>query len=556
VKFPLRPYQDAAAARCQAIWSSGVPSALVELPTGCGKTALAAKLIEDVVKGGKRAMFVAHRRMLIEQAAREIPKFTGIDCGVWMGDISERLWAPAIAASKDTLHFKNLDQLNAEDFGLLVLDEAHHAKKGSRYCRLREWAEKGGCPVLGITATPDRTDKSPLVGEGRPFAELAYRYPIWAWDGPSAINDGWLVPINQEHVHIDGLDFSAIREKKIWTDEEIEDVVNAEGVPLQMADATVRTMAGRPTIVFCPTVKFAYKMSELIDRYASGPVSVVVHGPHSDYKLPDEQRREREQAYRNGEVQYLVNVDVATEGADYPHTAGIVIMRPMKSRLRFAQCVGRGTRLFLGIPPADLLDMTAEERRQAIADSDKADCLVIGFYSNLADLKLWTNLEDVLGEDVDEEIVERARELKQGDTTQRLQKAKHLLEAEALFLCAEKERQKRFASERFKLFRPRAEIRRTSVNVYSPGAVNVGGDMKLEGELFAAAKAISTHERPSLKQARLAVMLGLKPGHAMRMTRRQVTGYIGDRFKAGIKPDYTLLRGVSKGLKNIFGGEG
>lgn len=553
MRLSPRPYQTASVEAYRTLRDQGVPSMLLELPTGCGKTVTFSMLLYEVVLKGLRGLVVAHRKSLIEQLAREINKATAINVGVWMGGVRDRIHSPILVASKDTIYSK-MDQLDASEFGLAVIDEAHHAKLGSRYDAVREWAAAASVPVLGTTATPDRTDKSPLVGPGRPFAELVYRYPIWSWDSASAINDGWLVPINQEHIHIDGLDFTAIQDKAAWTDEEIEEVVSAEGVPMQMADATVRIMGERPCIVFSPTVKHAYLMGELINRYAGREVAVVIHGEHPKYKLPDDERRKREKLYRNGERQFLCNVGVATEGADYPHTAGIAVMRPLKSRLLFAQMVGRSTRLFLGIPPDDLLAMDADQRREAISQSDKPNALVIGFYSKLADLKLWTNLEDVLGEDLDEELVERARSIKETDsTTERLQKARSQIEAEAAFLCAEKERQSRLSAERRKLMTPAASIRRQSVNCYSPGAIrDVGADDGMDREIATASEVAN---RPSLKQAKLAVMLGLSFAHAIRMSKRQVSGYIGERFKAGVEPDYTLLRGVSRKLQRILGDE-
>lgn len=549
-----RPYQSAAAASFRSITGNGVPSALVELPTGCGKTVTFSMLAEETVLIGKRVLVVAHRKTLIEQLAREINKATGIDVGVWMGQTRERLWAPIVVCSKDTIYSK-MEQMDASEFGLVVIDEAHHAKNGSRYDEIRTWAQAASVPVLGTTATPDRTDKSPLVGDGRPFAELAYRYPIWQWDGPSAINDGWLVPINQEHVHIDGLDFTKIADKAAWTDEEIEEIVSAEGVPMQMADALVKTMGERPTIVFCPTVKHAYLMGELIDRYAGSNVTVVIHSEHPEYKITDDERRKREKLYLNGERQFLVNVGVATEGFDAPHTAGIGVLRPLKSRLLFAQMVGRGTRLFLGINPAELIDMEAEERRAAIAASDKPNALVVGFYSKLADLKLWTNLEDVLGEDLDDELVERSRKITAGDTTEKLKKARTQIEAEAAFLAADTERRRKIDAERRKTLVPAAAFRRQAVNCYATGAIrDVGGDEVMDRELKTAV-AGATPSRPSLKQAKLAVMLGLKPSHVIRMNRKQVSGYIGERFQADVKPDYRLLKGVSRSLQRMLGGD-
>jgi len=546
VKAPCRPYQTAAVGVAIDRFSSGVPSGLVELPTGTGKTRLSAEVIGWTLAAGKRALFIAHRNTLVKQGAREIGRFLGRQVGVWCGEEQASLHAPVLSASKDSLTPKNLSRLDAAEFGVLVCDECHHAtNSNTSYRRVFDWAAEAGVPRLGITATPDRSDGVTLVGEGKPFAELFYRYPMWDPDGgPSAISDGWLVPVRQDHLHVDGLDFSAIKKKKNWTDEDIEAVLAKEQTQLELASSTVDHCEGRPTVVFCPTVAFAYKMSELIDRYAGRPVSVVIHGQHKQHPITKDDRRNRDRMFQEGERQFAISVDALAEGWDAPRASCVAVMRPVKSRLRFAQMVGRGTRLSLGLPNEQVLAMTAAERRAAIAASAKPDCLVLGFYSNLADLKLWVNAADVIGAGLPEEVRRRANKLKSGDTTQRLLKAKEQVEAEQAFASWEAEETRRLNAERLQMFTPKAMVRRTSVDVYGEDRSRYEADhtQEVEAFRFRTSKAVSRDQRPSVNQARFAVALGLSPEHCIGMTRKQVGGFISKAKAAGTQPDWARLK--------------
>lgn len=556
MNVPLRPYQTAAADATMQLWSAGVPSCLVELPTGTGKTRLAAELIGHATADGKRALFLAHRLTLVKQGAKEIGRFLDRRVGVWSGEEQSSLGAQILSASKDTLHHANLNELDASTFSCMVIDEAHHCSKNNQsYQRVVNWAKEGGLKLLGITATPDRSDGVTLIGDGKPFAELAYRYPIWDCEGgASAINDGWLVPVRQEHVHIDGLDFSPIKKKRNWTDDDIATVLAKEELQLRLASATIQTAEHRQTVVFCPTVAFAYKMGELIDRYAERAASVVIHGQHPEFPLTRDERHKRDQLYKSGERQFAVSVDALTEGWDAPKTSCVVVMRPVKSRLRFAQQVGRGTRLVLDIPNERLLEMSAEERRAAIAASKKPDCMVVGFQSNLADLKLWVNVEDILGEGMEPEVRERAKRLKEGDTTSRLLTAKAQLDAEKDFHAWEIEQRYASEAERLKMFTPRAMIRRTSVNLYGKGSVDpyaLGLD-KSEQRAMRITPDVSAGQRASVKAARLAVGFGLDPSFAMKMTGNQIRGFIGRAKDSGAAVNWKLVNNAERSVNGWF----
>ena len=88
-------------------------------------------------------------------------------------------------------------------FGVVVVDEGHHGTSSS-YRRVLDWYKTNpDLRILGVTATPDRADEEAL---GQVYDTVAFDYEI-----EDAIKDGWLVPVTQQMVHVEGLDFSACR---------------------------------------------------------------------------------------------------------------------------------------------------------------------------------------------------------------------------------------------------------------------------------------------------------------------------------------------------------
>ncbi len=76
----LRPYQKEAQEAILEEWKAGVSKTLLVLPTGCGKTIVFTKLIEELVRQGERVLILAHRGELLEQAADKLQKATGLCC--------------------------------------------------------------------------------------------------------------------------------------------------------------------------------------------------------------------------------------------------------------------------------------------------------------------------------------------------------------------------------------------------------------------------------------------------------------------------------------------
>jgi hypothetical protein len=124
---------------------------------------------------------------------------------------------------------------------------------------------------------------------------------------------------------------------------------------------------GRPTIVFCASVEHAHHAAELWQQ--AGYTAAALDG-ETDNRTRYETLRE----FQDGRLQVLCNCALFTEGMDAPRCACIVHLRPTKSWNLYVQMTGRGTRTLPGIVDG-LLE--PDERRAAIAASDKRDCIVL-----------------------------------------------------------------------------------------------------------------------------------------------------------------------------------
>lgn len=393
----LRSYQSRAVESVLREWESTSSTLLVQ-PTGSGKTTVFTEIIRRMRPA--RALILAHREELIFQAKRRIEDQGGLECQIEMADQSASTHfmfkAPVIAATVQTLisgigDRRRMHRFNPLDFGVLVIDEGHHSVADSYKKVIEYFSRNPDLKILGVTATPDRADEEAL---GQIFETVADVYEIL-----DAIHDGWLVPIDQQMVNVEGLDFSEVRTTAGDLNYgDLAHVMEAEKVLYGVCGSTIEIIGNRQTIVFTSSVKHAEMACNIFNRYRPD-MSDWISG-----KTPKEKRRETMRKFSNGELQVLCNVGCITEGVDVPAAEIVVMARPTKSRSLYAQMAGRILR-----PLPNLVDHlnTSEERKGAIAGSVKPSALIIDFVGNSGRHKLITSA-DILGGAVSERAIELA----------------------------------------------------------------------------------------------------------------------------------------------------
>lgn len=393
----LRPYQLAAADAIFKEWQDN-DSTLVVMPTGGGKTILFADVIRRVFP--RRALVIAHREELIFQARDKIQRVTGLSADVEMGEYRADgglFGASSVVVSTIQTQCSGGDgggrmsKFDPQRFGVLIIDEAHHATSPSYRRVIDYYRTNPALKVLGVTATPDRADEEAL---GQVFQSVAFDYEVL-----DAIHDGWLVPIEQQMVHVEGLDYSSIRTTAgDLNGGDLAAVMEAEKNLQQMASASLTIIGQRRALVFTASVKAAEMTAEIFNRHRAGMASWVCG------KTDREERRRVLADFAAGKLQVVCNCGVLTEGFDDPGVEVVIMGRPTKSRSLYSQMVGRSTRPLPGVVDGP---ETADERRAAIAASAKPSCLVVDFVGNAGKHKLVTSA-DILGGKVSEEALELA----------------------------------------------------------------------------------------------------------------------------------------------------
>ncbi len=332
----LRPYQEEARKKVQEQWEGGVNKTLLVLPTGCGKTIVFSKIIEDRVKLGERVLILAHRSELLEQASDKLKKSTGLNTALEKADSSSlNSWYMVTVGSVQTLQReKRLKQFSNDYFDTIVIDEAHHCISNG-YQNVLNHFDKA--KVLGVTATPDRGDMKDL---GTYFESLAYEYKI-----VDAIKEGYLSKIQSLTIPLN-LDLSGVATQN--GDFKASDVSNALDPYLeQIADEMIKHCKNRKTVVFLPLVATSQKFRDILN--SKGFKAAEVNGESKD-------RAQILEDFDKDKYNVLCNSMLLTEGWDCPSVDCVIVLRPTKVRALYSQMVGRGTRLHPGKENLLLLD--------------------------------------------------------------------------------------------------------------------------------------------------------------------------------------------------------
>jgi len=312
----------------------------------CGKTICFAKIAESQVRVGNRVLILAHRGELLEQAADKIAKATGLKCAVEKAEQTAlQSWYRITVGSVQTLmREKRLSQFSPDYYDTIIIDEAHHSISDSYQNVLNYFSN---ARVLGVTATPDRSDMRNL---GQIYDSLAYEYKL-----PQAIKAGYLaqivaqtIPLQLDIAHV-GMAAGDYKVGELGT--ALEPYLD------KIAEEMVTYAKDRKTVVFLPLVETSKKFCRYLRKY--GFKAAEVNGNSQD-------RAEVLKDFEDGKYDVLCNSMLLTEGWDCPSVDCIIVLRATKSRALYSQMVGRGTRLHEGKENVLLLDFLWNTERHEL----------------------------------------------------------------------------------------------------------------------------------------------------------------------------------------------
>ena len=332
----LRPYQREAVSAVLGEWNQGHRKTLLVLPTGTGKTVVFSKVVSEQVKKGRRALIIAHRGELLDQAADKLMQTCGLPSVLEKAESTGiGSTEPVTVGSVQTLcRDSRLSRFPDNYFSDIIVDEAHHCLSDSYQKVLDHFPNAN---ILGVTATPDRGDRRNL---GKYFDSMAYEYSM-----RQAIHDGYLCPIKAQMIPL-ALDISSVGISN--GDYAVGEIGSALLPYLQQIAAEMpKYCKGRKTVVFLPLVKTSQEFCELLRR--NGLTAAEVNGESED-------RAQVLADFENGKYEVLCNSMLLTEGWDCPSVDCVVVLRPTKVRSLYQQMVGRGMRLSPGKDHLLLLD--------------------------------------------------------------------------------------------------------------------------------------------------------------------------------------------------------
>ena len=348
----LRPYQSAALAACWDYLRTMPGNPALVLPTGAGKSPLMAALASEAVQNWQgRVGIIAHVQELVEQNSHKLRAYwPDAPMGIYAAGLKRRDRFDKILFLQIQSVANRAHELGK--FDLLLIDEAHRIplKSEGMYrkfidaCRIINPALR----VVGLTATPYRLQGQavPVCGADHILTEIAYEARI-----TDLIRDGFLSRVTGKRGECP--DLSGVAKSGGDYAEASLAAAMMPLVPRTVADMLQRAAGRKAGIVFCVDVKHAEAV--LLELRSHGENAALVHGGTSKVK-----RSALIALFQRGNLRWMVNVNVLSEGFDAPHIDCVAMLRPTKSPGLYYQQVGRGFRLAPG----------------------KLDCLVLDYAGN------------------------------------------------------------------------------------------------------------------------------------------------------------------------------
>ncbi len=368
-----RYYQKRAIGSIFSQFTQSRRKALLVMATGTGKTRTAIALVDALQRAGwvKRALFLADRVALVKQAVNafktHLPESSPVNL-VTEKDTEGRVYVctyPTMMGLIDESKGGEV-RFGSGYFDLVIIDEAHR----SVYEKYRSIFHYFDSFLIGLTATPrEEVDRNTYD-----LFDLEPGVPTDAYELDTAVTDGYLVPPRAEQVDLrfprEGIDYDSLseEEKEEWESLDWGDDVEPGHIPDRViATAINNWLFNRDTVdkVLQHLMEHGHKV-EAGDRLAK---TIIFARNHDHAKFIEERFNHHYPKYagrfariidnyqtyaqslidefsiKDGEPHIAISVDMLDTGIDIPEVANLVFFKPVYSRIKFWQMIGRGTRL-------------------------------------------------------------------------------------------------------------------------------------------------------------------------------------------------------------------
>lgn len=313
-------------------------SVMAQMPTGTGKTYLLTAVIDSFVRANPKAKvwIVAHRRELVSQIDETVRKFHSYSSA------TSSLLSSVKAMSIQWL-MRHYDEIEEEP-GMIVIDEAHHAL-AKTYKEI--WERFPKAKFLGLTATPCR-----LNGKG--FTDL-FDVLVQSWGVPEFISKGRLATYDFVSIKSDGVTqrlIDSLQKRGAdgdYQNKEMDMLLNKKPSIERLYRSLEEFGKDRKGIVYAINISHAQKITKLYQEHGVKAIAI-------DSKTPATERQQDIEAFKKGDIQVLVNVDIFSEGFDCPDVEFVQLARPTLSLAKYLQMVGRGLRVAKGKKNCVIID--------------------------------------------------------------------------------------------------------------------------------------------------------------------------------------------------------
>lgn len=346
--FTLREDQQDILAKARDCLRRNIRRILLQAPTGFGKTCLAAEMLGNVARKGKRAWFVVHRRELIRQATRTF-RLVGIPHGIIAAG-----WAPdrrhAIQVCSIGTLARRLDLYEPPD--VIVLDECHHVAAASWAALVAAFPN---AIIIGLSATPCRLDGR---GLDQWFDVLIPGPPV-----RTLIEQGSLAPYRL--FAPGGIDTSALHSRMgEFIAAELRDAADKPKITGDAIAHYRKICDGKQAVVFGVSIEHSEHIAEQFRQagYSAEHVDGTTHDTVRDNAI---------ERFERGELQILSNVDLFGEGFDVPAIEAVIDLAPTMSLTKAMQRWGRALRPFVGKNEAFILDHAGNAMRHGLPDDER-----------------------------------------------------------------------------------------------------------------------------------------------------------------------------------------